>query len=212
MLVWRDGTRMRLEGNADVTSSTNWLAVPNLTDIFRFAYPWGDALSPPGEGDDPGRARPKAFFAKMYGDCRKGEVRADLVDVAWLPSRTRTTVKVTRINGVAAKLAAVSAELDALPRSFDEFLLPPAGGYNCRDIAGTDQVSAHAYGIAIDVAVTRANYWRWSKPNASGARPWRNVIPAEIVRIFEKHGFIWGGRWHHFDTMHFEYRPELKPD
>jgi len=21
--------------------------------------------------------------------------------------------------------------------------------------------------------------------------------------------FIWGGRWYHFDTMHFEYRPEL---
>ena len=27
--------------------------------------------------------------------------------------------------------------------------------------------------------------------------------------IFEKHGFIWGGRWYHYDTMHFEYRPEL---
>jgi hypothetical protein len=31
----------------------------------------------------------------------------------------------------------------------------------------------------------------------------------EIVAIFERHGFIWGGRWSHFDTMHFEYRPEL---
>ncbi|WP_228384801.1 M15 family metallopeptidase [Campylobacter pinnipediorum] len=27
--------------------------------------------------------------------------------------------------------------------------------------------------------------------------------------IFEKNGFIWGGRWKHFDTMHFEYRPEF---
>lgn len=25
----------------------------------------------------------------------------------------------------------------------------------------------------------------------------------------EKHGFIWGGCWYHYDTMHFEYRPEL---
>ncbi|MDD5211432.1 MAG: M15 family metallopeptidase, partial [Sulfuricurvum sp.] len=24
-----------------------------------------------------------------------------------------------------------------------------------------------------------------------------------------KYGFIWGGRWYHYDTMHFEYRPEL---
>ena len=29
------------------------------------------------------------------------------------------------------------------------------------------------------------------------------------VRVFEKHWFIRGGRWHHYDTMHFEYRPEL---
>jgi hypothetical protein len=34
-------------------------------------------------------------------------------------------------------------------------------------------------------------------------------MPYEIVDIFEKQGFIWGGKWYHFDTMHFEYRPEL---
>jgi D-alanyl-D-alanine carboxypeptidase len=27
--------------------------------------------------------------------------------------------------------------------------------------------------------------------------------------IFEQHGFVWGGKWRHHDTMHFEYRPEL---
>jgi len=36
-----------------------------------------------------------------------------------------------------------------------------------------------------------------------------NEIPWEIVHIFEKHGFIWGGKWYHYDTMHFEYRPEM---
>ena len=38
---------------------------------------------------------------------------------------------------------------------------------------------------------------------------WRNVVPQEIVDAFEAEGFIWGGRWLHYDTMHFEYRPEL---
>jgi len=28
-------------------------------------------------------------------------------------------------------------------------------------------------------------------------------------QTFEHHGFIWGGKWWHFDTMHFEYRPEI---
>lgn len=39
--------------------------------------------------------------------------------------------------------------------------------------------------------------------------PYRNRIPADVVQAFERHGFIWGGRWYHYDTMHFEYRPEL---
>ena len=30
-----------------------------------------------------------------------------------------------------------------------------------------------------------------------------------LDEIREKYGFIWGGRWYHFDTMHFEYRPEI---
>lgn len=32
---------------------------------------------------------------------------------------------------------------------------------------------------------------------------------SKIVEVFEKHGFIWVGSWYHFDTIHFEYRPEL---
>ena len=39
--------------------------------------------------------------------------------------------------------------------------------------------------------------------------PYKNRIPHRIVEIFERHGFIWGGKWYHYDTMHFEYRPEL---
>ena len=34
-------------------------------------------------------------------------------------------------------------------------------------------------------------------------------MPQNLIDIFEKHGFIWGGRWYHYDTMHFEYRPEV---
>ena len=45
--------------------------------------------------------------------------------------------------------------------------------------------------------------------NKTGRFEWRNRIPPEIIDIFERHGFIWGGKWYHFDTMHFEYRPEL---
>ncbi len=61
----------------------------------------------------------------------------------------------------------------------------------------------HAWGAAIDLNTKYSDYWLWSKGG------YRNRIPMEIVEVFEKHGFIWGGKWGHFDTMHFEYRPEL---
>ncbi|MFM7757478.1 MAG: M15 family metallopeptidase [Crocinitomicaceae bacterium] len=35
------------------------------------------------------------------------------------------------------------------------------------------------------------------------------MIPLELVEIFERYGFIWGGKWLPYDTMHFEFRPEL---
>src|SRR6516225_8786638 len=46
-------------------------------------------------------------------------------------------------------------------------------------------------------------------PDTSGRVVCKNEVPWEIVRIFEKHGFIWGGKWYHYDTMHFSYRPEM---
>jgi len=103
----------------------------------------------------------------------------------------------------------VSDELDKLPQRFLAYLRPTQGTYNCRAIAGTNRYSAHRFGIAIDIAGAHSHYWAWSKPEANGRFPYKNEIPREIVHIFEKHGFIWGGKWYHYDTMHFEYRPEL---
>jgi hypothetical protein len=208
-LVWRDGTRMPLDDGKGEKPFEQWLAAPDIADMFALAYPAGAEPSPPPANFDPGRARNTAFFDKVYGDCRKGEVEKSLVMVDWVPKHGRQRLPFNRTNGAAEALAAVSRDLDALPSSFDVFLVPSAGTYNCRVIAGTDRVSAHGYAIAIDIALKRSDYWRNAEGSVGGAIRFKNEIPMEIVRIFEKHGFIWGGRWHHYDTMHFEYRPEL---
>jgi hypothetical protein len=57
--------------------------------------------------------------------------------------------------------------------------------------------------------VAKSNYWRWVHGAETDDLAYRNQIPYEIVEIFERHGYIWGGKWYHYDTMHFEYRPEL---
>ena len=210
-VVFADGTRLPLDDGQSHKSFDDWLETPDIEDMFRIPYAAGDAKSSPALNADPGRARNSAFFAKIYGDCRGGNFAKSLVDAVWLPKKSGAKLKVTKINGVADRLAAVSLELDALPASFDAYLFPSAGTYNCRVVAGTKNMSAHSYGIAIDIAVKHAHYWRWTKSAGRGAIDYKNEIPMEIVRVFEKHGFIWGGKWHHYDTMHFEYRPELLP-
>jgi D-alanyl-D-alanine carboxypeptidase len=210
-LVWKDGTRMVIDDGRGAKAHEERLAAPDLKDMLAQPYPRGATAEPPPVDFEPGRVRHAAFFDKLYGDCRRGEVTAHLVDVVWLPSKWGKTVRVTRLNGVAEKLAAVSRELDALPARFDAFLFPSAGTYNCRPIAGTNRISAHGHGIAIDIATASADYWRWSGQSTGGPITFRNRIAMEIVAVFEKHGFIWGGRWYRYDTMHFEYRPELMP-
>ncbi len=208
-LVWRDGTRMRVDDGLGPKNFEAWLARPDIKDMLALPYPAGLPAIAPVQNFDPGRARNEAFFDKLYGDCRKGEVERNLVTVVWLPKKYGKGLAFNGRHRAAARLAAVSARLDQLPASFDAFLMPPAGTFNCRVIEGTGRVSAHGYGIAIDIATKHAHYWRWPRPKSAAASTYRNDIPVEIVDAFEAEGFIWGGRWSHYDTMHFEYRPEL---
>jgi hypothetical protein len=108
--------------------------------------------------------------------------------------------------GIDKKLESIIADLEALGPEYHPWLMPPGGSFNYRPVAGTSRLSPHSFGIAVDIAVPPSHYWLWEK---TGAGEYKNSIPWAIVEIFENHGFIWGGKWYHFDTMHFEYRPEL---
>jgi hypothetical protein len=202
-LIWRDGTRMPLSDGQPNKSFEEELRHGSILDQMRLPYRAGAAAAALVPQSDPGRIRNRAFFDKMYGDCWRGEVSPRLAPVAWLPQSWGHTVRVTAVNGVAARLTEISAELDALPAPEKRYVYPPAGTYNCRTVADTGEPSMHSWGAAIDINAAHAEYWLW--PHAASAP----TLPAEIIDIFERRGFIWGGKWSHYDTMHFEYRPEL---
>jgi hypothetical protein len=206
-LIWRDGARMKVDDGWHDKSFEEQIRDGSLLDQLRLPYPAGAPLTPPS--GDPGRVRNRAFFTKMYGDCHAGEVTPKLVRVVWLPKSWGHTVSFTSVNGADRQLAAISRELDDLPAEDRKFLFPIGGTYSCRDVADTGQTSMHAWGAAIDINTARSDYWLWHRGAGGGSPTYVNRIPAEIVAVFERHGFIWGGRWSHFDTMHFEYRPEL---
>lgn len=90
-------------------------------------------------------------------------------------------------------------------------------GWNWRIIADTASRSFHSYGAAVDILPKKddgmATYWLWS---AEHDKEWWNIPyakrrhpPEAVVAAFESQGFVWGGKWRLFDTMHFEYRPEI---
>jgi hypothetical protein len=206
-LHWRDGSVMLVSDGNDGKTFAQALRHASIADQLRMPYPRGPLPKPPAVDADPGRLRNTAFFSKMYGDCQRGEVAPRLVSLTWLPKSWGQSIRITSVNGVDAQLRAVSAEIDALPQAIKRAAYPIAGTYNCRAVADTGAPSPHSYGIAIDLNTAYSDYWYW-QPHADPL-PYRDRMPEPIVAIFEKHGFIWGGKWYHYDTMHFEFRPEL---
>lgn len=204
-LTLKDGRRFAISDGRIGKSFDETIEHPDIADMFASDYPAGAEAAAPAVDFDPGRARFKPLFDAMYGDCTQGGVIGRLRRVAWLPRHHGGHVEITTINGVDRQLEAAIAELDALPERDMKYLIRSSGTYVCRTVAGSGAPSAHGWGIAIDINSAAADYWRWSGTG------WHNRVPVEIARIFERHGFIWGGRWYHYDTMHFEYRPELLP-
>jgi peptidoglycan L-alanyl-D-glutamate endopeptidase CwlK len=231
-IIWQDGTKMPISDGKE-SSRTFQDRLDNTTLLDQVSIPYivgPEYKSTVLQKDyDSGRLRNNNFFKKMYGSTAK-EVQKNLVTITWLPKsfEKKYKIQVTKINGIAEKLQHISQELDQLVSqkpNMAEYLKEPGGIFCWRMIAGTDRPSAHSFGMTIDINVENSNYWLWDykKERAIPAGVniqekdvdnekfplYRNMIPWEIVEIFEKNGFIWGGKWNHYDTMHFEYRPEL---
>lgn len=180
---------------------------PDLKDMLAKLYQPGRSQEPFRPDYDPGRFRVNAFFNAVYG-ASASQVKGNLVQVSFCGAR----VMFNGQNGAAQSLEKVGRELAALLAKrpqLRQYLFPLGGTFLWRDIAGTSRLSPHSWGIAVDLNPRHGSYWRGRKMTGPGVEGLRTNYPQEIVEIFEKHGFIWGGKWSHFDLMHFEYRPEM---
>ncbi len=198
-ITWHDGTKMRLMGSSLFDKISRWfhpeLAKSSISikDLQCHNY--------------------ELFLKKMYGDS-VGQVKQKLVIVYWMPKvfGKRYPLKVTTVNGIDKKIRAISAELERLPPENFKYLANPAGSFYWRKVKSEKYLSAHSFGIALDINSHYGNYWLWDWEKAhkpAQQLTLHNNIPLKIVHIFEQQGFVWGGRWYYYDTMHFEYRPEL---
>ncbi len=197
-IIFNNGKKILYDDgkNKDFNTLLNYA---DIEDMFKFRYPKEFRYKMP-KNYDPGRVRNQEFFKTIYGNSAN-EVKKNLTYIKWIDGKN---ILVTKKEGVARALRGVVNDLKKLPPSYRKYLSPIGGTFKWRKIAGTNRLSVHSFGAAIDINVKYSAYWRWNK-----AKGFENKIPKEIVQIFEKHGFIWGGKWYHYDSMHFEYRPEL---
>lgn len=176
----------------------------DIEDMFAQAY--DTSVWVPTKNYDPGRMRNEELLKQIYGQTKQ-EVLKKMVRVEWFGQK----LPFSSINGAADSLKAVEKDLKSnLPATYNKYFAQ-SSTFNWRTVRGSNRLSAHSFGITIDICTKYSDFWRWSNPgkNENDTIKYVNRIPKEIIRIFEKHGFISGTRWYHYDTMHFEFRPDL---
>lgn len=215
-------------------TETDVLNKPSLVEQCLPIYiPGKEWQNHPDHDGHAGRFRELNFFKAIFGSSEK-EVQEKLVSIKWLEksfeNKTISVTSVLDIDKVFQKLSAALELSDALSKPVKSmFLKEISGTFNWRVIAGTERLSAHSFGMTLDLNCHYCEYWLWDYQKECALSidektikeeniltqdlpTWRNQVPFEIVDIFEKHGFMWGGKWRKYDTMHFEYRPELFVD
>lgn len=181
------------------------LSNPDLQDMMETIYPLSFPTALMSKNFDPGRSRVYGLLNEVYGSSSSQvQSRLKTVNVRY------GSFQFNGSNNAANELKAAFQELipiaDGNPK-VKAALLPTSGTFNYRFIAGTNRLSPHSFAIAIDLARDKRDYWQW----ASQAEGQKRLLsyPKEVVEVFERHGFVWGGKWNHFDILHFEYRPEI---
>lgn len=120
--------------------------------------------------------------------------------------KVSSSATLTVNSGIASTVKQIFQEIY---ESKEQFPIKDIGGYNWR---GDDSSSEHCLGLAIDInwnenymctnsgAALTGSYWR------PGEDPYSIAADSDVVAIFNKYGFVWGGTWNSKkDYMHFSY-------
>jgi hypothetical protein len=150
-----------------------------------------------------GGSVPKAVGSFNYTAHRDGTISPD---PQWVAEyiRTDTVPIVGQVTGNKVMFPQLRAALEEVVSSGLTSAIHPTqygGCYVPRYIAHDPALglSLHSWGIAVDFNVPE---------NLRGTRGHMNP---ELVSIFKKWGFDWGGDWHYTDPMHFELSSLVHP-
>ncbi|MDC0802671.1 M15 family metallopeptidase [Clostridium paraputrificum] len=181
------------------------LANADLQDTLEQIYPLNIIENIMEKNFEPGRIRNYELLNEVYGSS-KIAIEKNLKPLKY----GYTNYQFNSKNNANISLEKALKEVIPLAQSRNDIgaiLYPASGTYNYRIISGTGRLSAHSYGIAIDLKSDPRDYWKWASPEKGRSRLLE--YPRELIEAFENNNFVWGGKWGHFDILHFEYRPEI---
>jgi len=160
--------------------------------------------------------RSSFFLDELWQAPNRAETEKKLVRITFLGKSTRVHQSIQK---KLAEIESIILELGKIDTQVQTWIngIGSMEGYGWRNIAETQSRSYHSYGLAVDLLPrnmgNKQTYWLWTSQYRDD---WYNVSyneryhpPDSVIKIFEARGFVWGGKWPMFDTMHFEYRPEV---
>jgi hypothetical protein len=160
--------------------------------------------------------RDSSFFDTIWDAHNRKQARGNLVNIRFLKKNVSVHKALAgRLAEVEARIAKAAKTDPAVRGRINE--IGSVTAWNWRNIKDVKGRSFHAYAVALDIQPKDYKglhaYWQWS---AAFEDEWYNIPysrrwhpPDSVVKAFEACGFCWGGKWPLFDTMHFEYRPEI---
>ncbi len=186
----------------DLTRTTTDAALAAKIQPF---VPAGQVLAVKAPGESAflrtdGDGVPPVFLKTKFGEfdahpdpAKPGTI---VIDPAWLGTHIATQT-VPILGKVECNTAFFPQLIGALTEIQTQGLASTihstAGCYAATTESNSTELSPHAWGAAIDINVMQ---------NITGSRPNQNP---RMVKIFEKWGLRWGGRFPLPDGMHFEY-------
>lgn len=201
--VFKSGKKILYDDKLEKTQEEKF-SNPDLQDTLEQYYPLTKNSVLMNKEFNPGRCRNYPLLEEVYG-YNKQSIEKNLVNL-----KCGYNYQFNSCNKANIYLEKALKELLELSKSnskISSILYPGSGTFNYRLIAGTNRLSPHSFGIAIDLKSDKKDYWKWSSKEDGEKRI--NEYPKELIEVFEKNNFIWGGKWGYFDILHFEYRPEI---
>lgn len=220
-LYWADGKFLPLEElvNKDLYSPFLYKYPKEIPDPQNFTQ---EDITRIKEFTDPqnrteGKGTPQFLYNLIYNVETRNSTEAHIKSHNFIGKKTNAHEFIHKKLDLVQTDIFIASKTDSETKEFLDKLLS-ADSYAWRSISDSGNRSFHSMGLAIDVLPKgwgqKNLYWAWRRD--IDLQNWmlldlerRWMPPAKVIQIFEKHGFIWGGKWIIWDNMHFEYRPEV---